>query len=484
MKEKKEKILENVFIPAGENNLRLCNIYFDEKVQKVVPLTECLFRWNEIQYEHQRKNLAAQFLAGKIKDNVISGNYLIAVPGGIDPHVHFNTPGFEFRDTFEEASLAAACGGVTTIIDMPCTSIPPVTNLENFNVKLDAVKNKSYVDFAFWGGIPGNDFNAQRVERNVKELVGAGVAGFKVYMISGMETFKDLSDEEILTASRLVSETGKPLAVHAEDKKTINSALEKYYNAGLTGWQSYCYARSIKAESEAVRKLAAAAKQSGCRIHVVHLSSGDGLEIIKRAAGEGLLLSAETCPHYLHFTQESFKDETVRNYLKTAPPVKLESDKEALWRGLSDGSVIFITTDHAGCDPDKEKSSSDFSKVYGGIPGVEHRMPFLFSEGFLKGKIDLEKTINLLSTNAANYFGLKGKGYIKEGYDADFALIDLWTAYTVHGTDMHSKGKYTPFEGIKFNASVKKTFLRGNLIAEKNSGGNTAGIPAGKFIYV
>lgn len=468
MKEEKEKILENVFVSASGNKLKLCDIYFNDKIKKIVPKSDYLFDWNEVKEYCQIEKLKRQFLpAGTTRPDVIDGKFLLSIPGAIDPHVHFNTPGFEFRDTFRDGSLAAAYGGVTTIIDMPCTSIPPVTNLENFKIKLDAVKDKSHVDYAFWGGIAGNDFNASTAEKNITELARAGVAGFKVYTISGMETFKDLSYDRIKTAAQFISKTGKPLAVHAEDKNTINQAAEKIKEDEQNRWEAYCMMRSVKAEEEAILKLIGIAEQIPVKLHIVHLSSRAGLEQIKIAKSKGLLVSTETCPHYLYFTQDSFKDAAIRNYLKTAPPVKYESDKEALWHGLVEGTVEFTTTDHAGCNPDKEKSSQNFSEVYGGIPGVEHRVPFLFSEGFLKKRISLEQTIRFLSSNAAGCFGLKAKGYLKEGYDADIALINLWSSEIVSGLHMHSKGKYTPFEGVKFNAVVEKTILRGNIVMDK-----------------
>ena len=145
----------------------------------------------------------------------------------------------------------------------------------------------------------------------------------------------------------------------------------------------------------------------------------------------------------------------------------MANDREALWMGLADGTLAFVTTDHAGCDPVREKSSVNFWDIYGGIPGVEHRVPCMFSEGFLKGKLTLERTIELLSTAPARFLGLDScKGTLRNGHDADFALIDLWTSETVAAQHMHSKGKYTPFEGVVFNATVKKTWLRGTLVAD------------------
>ncbi len=466
----REKILRNVFIPAGGNSLRLCSLLFDEKFKRVIPQSEYIFNWNEIEDAGDREKIKAEVTGLATHEaETIEGDFMLAVPGGIDPHVHFNTPGFEFRDTFEEASLAAAYGGVTTVIDMPCTSMPPVTNAANMNAKLKALENRSHVDYALWGGIAGNEFNVSHLRENIKELADAGAAGFKAYLILGMDTFRELNEEQMKAAADAVSVTGKPLAVHAEDKEVINLTAGKFSGDDFKNWETYCAIRSVEAEKTAVKKMAGIVRTAGCKIHIVHLSSSAALAEVIHARSEGVHFTAETCPHYLYFTKKDFENKAIRNYLKTAPPVKSDKDKEALWNGIASGAISFITTDHAGCDPEKEKSSDDFSAVYGGIPGVGHRVPFLFSEGFLKGRINLAETVNQLSSNAAIYFGIKGKGFIKEGYDADLALINLWTSETVSASSMHSKGKYSPFEGVIFNAAVEKTFLRGRRIAQRYS---------------
>ncbi len=365
--------------------------------------------------------------------------------------------------------------------------MPPVTTLNNFNIKREAVKNKSRIDYAFWGGVSGNSFNSIEAERNIKELAEAGAAGFKVYTISGMDSFRDLNYAEIEAAAKIVGNTGKPLAVHAEDKETISINRQKLSEKELHRWESYCKMRSAAAEEKAVLKIMEAAQKTECKVHIVHLSSLAALGHIKNAQRKGLNINTETCPHYLYFTQDSFRNSSIRNYLKTDPPVKSEFDREGLWQGLKEGSIAFVATDHAGCDPDKEKTSENFSEIYGGIPGVEHRVPFLFSEGFLKDRLNLEQTINLLSSNAAGFFGFKNKGFIKAGYDADFALINLWSSQVVSHSNMHSKGKYTPFEGITFNADVEKTFLRGKLIMDKSLNGTEPELEnnfSGKLICV
>ena len=484
MQDKSVKILKNVFLSTDENRLKVVDIQFSHHIEKIIDRTSKEIDWQEINSLVKRNKFIEQLQESVYPANIkiYDGEFLVAMPGGIDSHVHFNTPGFEDRDDFEHGSTAAAFGGVTTVIDMPCTSLPPVTNKNNFEVKLNTLKNRSLVDYSFYGGVCGNDFdNSLNIEKQIHDLTGKGVAAFKTYLISGMNTFTDLDKERILQTAKWIQKTGKPMAVHAEDKKMIVERRTTAKNAGQNKWQDYCLARDDRAEAKAIKLLIDIAGKTGCRIHVVHLSSKLGLDLIRNAQSKRLKITSETCPQYLFFTQNDFNNPKISAYLKTAPPVKNEIDREALWAGLKDGTLSFVVTDHAGCDPKKEKSSNNFWEVYGGIPGVEHRVPFLFSEGFLKNRLTLSQTIKLLSTNVADYFNLKSKGYIKKSYDADFALINLWDKQVINSNNMHSKGKYTPFDGLTFNSVVEKTFLRGDLIM--NIKGKTEqSIGYGKFI--
>ena len=367
---------------------------------------------------------------------------------------------------------------------MPDTSLPTVTSVKNLRTKLSAVRNRSVIDFCFWGGVRGNDFESKKdIHQQVFQLSRNGAAGFKAYLISVMNTFTDLSFEQMLETAKVIKDHNMILAVHAEDKSRITKRMSKYQSNNQNDWSAYCKSRDDIAEELAIKTLIEIAKQTDCRIHIVHLSSAKGLAQVRKAQKMGLKFTAETCPHYLYFTQKDFANKKISNFLKTAPPVKKAIDRKELWKGLNDGSLSFVTTDHAGCNPKKEKSSKNFWEVYGGIPGVEHRVPFMFSEGFLKGKLSLQKTIELLSTNAAEFFKLKQKGKLEVGRDADFALINLWTSEVVKSRNMHSKGKYTPFENVQLNTRVEKTFLRGQLVMDRKN--NFIAKPGvGKFIRV
>ncbi len=480
------KLLKNVFLSVGENKLKVVDIQFSNHVEKIIEKFSHKIDWKDIDSTGKRNKFIGQLPTSEHSSNekIYDGQFLVAIPGAIDSHVHFDTPGFEYRDDFEHGSTAAAFGGVTTVIDMPCTCLPPVTNKNNFENKLNVIKSRSLTDYCFYGGVCGNDFdNNLDIENQVKELSDAGVAAYKTYLISGMDTFADLNEEKILQAAGWIKKTNKPMAVHAEDKQMIVEKRTIAKNAGKNDWRDYCSVRDDQVEAKAINLLLKIARQTGCKIHIVHLSSKLGLDLIRQAQDEGLKITSETCPQYLYFTQNDFNNPKISNFLKTAPPVKNKIDREALWHGLKDGTLSFVVTDHAGCNPEKEKSSENFWEVYGGIPGVEHRVPFLFSEGFLKNKLTLSQTINLLSSNVADYFNLKNKGHIKPGYDADFVLLDLWNKKVVKSEEMHGKGKYTPFDGITFNAVVESTFLRGELIMN-NSGKTEQTIGYGKFIEV
>lgn len=465
------KLLKNVFISTGGNSLQLVDVIFSNKVEQIIPHSKKKIIWNQISTSEKWRQFKTEIAASNspVTSKIFDGNFLLLMPGAIDPHVHFNTPGFESREDFEHGSLAAAYGGVTVVIDMPCTSIPPVTSSDNLKTKMMAIDGRSWVDYAFWGGVSGNDFRMwNRIDQNIQDLINMGVVGFKCYFVSGMYTFTDLTFEQMSQVAEIMDFKENILAVHAEDKALVFQRQMAFQGIELNNWQSYCQARDDIAEGKAVTQAIEIARRTNAQIHIVHLSSKLALEQIRKARKEGLKVSTETCPHYLYFTEADFQNQAISNYLKTAPPVKNKVDQEALWQGLQDGTIAFVTTDHAGCDPVKEKSSWNFWDVYGGIPGVEHRVPFLFSEGFQKGRLSLSKTIDLLSTNSADFFKLSPrKGSLKNGADADFALINLWDRQVIRSQDMHCKGKYTPFEGTAFDAVVEATFLRGKLVMNK-----------------
>lgn len=400
---------------------------------------------------------------------------MIILPGAIDPHVHFDTPGYDFREDFESASAAAIAGGVTTIIDMPCTSIPPVTNRKNFVEKLSIVKNMSYCDFAFYGGICGKTIEEKSFENDIQELVSCSVKGFKSYLISGMESFPRLTNYQLYKAANICKEIGKPLLIHAEDFEFIDGYLKDFYNKNEGGKISleerqkdeirlYCESRSDIAELIAVQNAAAICEKTGCKIHIVHLSSAKAAKFLQKAK-EYCNITFETAPHYLIWTEKDF--EKYGSIIKTAPPVKKEEDKNILIDSIINGTCEFIASDHAACKIE-EKNTGSFLKDYGGINGVQTIFQYIISE-FLD-KIPISRLIEITSENAAKYYGIyPKKGAIKEGSDADFVLIKKNERFKFSNNLLYSKMKISPFDGFEFNHRIFATFIRGKLayIADK-----------------
>lgn len=415
----------------------------------------------DILYDHKIKEIrppGSQIQTDKILD--LEGKLLI--PGCIDPHVHFNDPGFTHHEDFFSGTAAAAAGGVTTIIDMPCTSIPAVINTANLQEKLSVISPKALVDFALWGGIRREDFPYD--SGALASLWSEGVVGFKIYTISGMEEFQSLTYDQI----KFVFEKFPHFffAFHAEDKTLIEQALNKFSRKQLADWQNFTSIRSVAAEFEAVKKIIDLIENN--HVHFVHISSRKAAEYIIKTK-ETQDISLESCPHYLQFTAADFA--RLKGKLKTTPPVKFQEDKEFLRKSLINGDLDFIATDHAGCDYETEKDLSDFYSIYSGIPGTQFIIPYLFSEFYLKEQVPLQRMIQLTSENQAKRYGLyPEKGSLQPGTDADFTVIDLNRKFTVNEKDLLSLGKYSPFHGSQFNCSVAYTIVRGTTIFDKSKG--------------
>ncbi|MDW7679194.1 MAG: amidohydrolase family protein, partial [bacterium] len=258
MKTQPSQVMSQVLMSVGENRVRLVDLYFDEKIARIQPCIDQDIQWDDISDPEKWESFKEEFPASVFPQQiqVHRGDFMLLIPGAIDTHVHFNTPGFEHRETFETGSYAAACGGVTMVVDMPCTSLPPVNSAINFERKSKIVERRSYVDYAFWGGVRGNDFALHKnVNRFIAELSRAGVAGFKVYTISGMRSFHYLNQECLLQTACWVSRTAKPLAIHAEDRLYVRYKQHRYQTKWQNDWRAYCDSRDDIAEARAVARL-------------------------------------------------------------------------------------------------------------------------------------------------------------------------------------------------------------------------------------
>lgn len=413
----------------------------------------------------------------------VDASGLIVLPGAVDPHVHFDEPGFEAREDFLHGTMEAVKGGVTTVIDMPCTSLPPVTDRAALERKLAAVRGKAVCDYALYGGVSGHSA-AQSLEGAMADLAGL-VVGYKCYFVSGMETFTAVDHELFPRVLAEAERLGRPLLLHAEDSGYVRAAearlaAERVASGRAPSWNDYLRSRPREAELVAVASALALARGRESSLHIVHVGTSEAAAMTAAAGA-----SCETCAHYLAFTEEDFVSRGAA--LKTAPPVKSRSDREGLWRLLASGAVSFLASDHAPCLPE-EKDTGNPLTAYGGIPGVGTGYPFLISEGLLGGRLPFERFLEATSLAAARRYGLAArKGSLEAGKDADIVMVDPSSSWTVRGEGLFSKGRITPFEGMRLSGRIVATFVRGRMAysapaVEDGSGACVAEPGSGKFI--
>ncbi|MCQ1531487.1 allantoinase AllB [Lutispora saccharofermentans] len=395
----------------------------------------------------------------------------LVIPGCIDSHTHINDPGFTHRENFLTGTSAAASGGVTTIIDMPCCSVPSVRSVDNLEYKLSQIADKAIVDYGMWGGVTGEDVRNNWLH-NVKEQADYGVCAFKVYMTPSVPTYPRVTDPEMLEAFKSVAATGLPIGIHAENYAMCDFYVQKLKNEGRLDGPAWAEARLELAEKVAIELGISFAEFTGARLHIVHMSTGIGAVLVKNAKMRGLDVTSETCPHYLTINYQDAMSK-YESFAKIAPPLRTVKDNEMLWQGVADGSVDFIATDHAPYEISTEKCAEGMNiwNSFPGIPGVETMVPVIVSEGYNKGKISLSRMVEILCKNPAIHYGLyPKKGAMDIGSDADFTIIDLDKEWTIEQEKMYTMAKYTPLHGMKLKGKPVKTIVRGSLVYEDGKG--------------
>ncbi|GGM08054.1 allantoinase [Deinococcus aerophilus] len=375
-------------------------------------------------------------------------------PGVVDAHVHFNEPGRTHWEGFETGSRALVAGGGTSFLDMPLNSSPPVLGRAEFEAKRALGQQKSLVDFGLWGGL--TPLNLDRLE----ELAEAGVVAFKAFMShSGLEEFPAADDLTLLEGMRVAARHGLVVGAHAESDGLTRGLAEQVRAGGRTGVRDYLSSRPVVAELEAVGRALLFAEETGAALHLVHLSSGRAVALAYEAKQRGVDVSIETCPHYLHFTDEDV--ERVGAALKCAPPLRSGAVQEELWAELLAGHVDTVGSDHSPAPPDL-KTSDDFFALWGGISGVQSTLNVLLSDGHAARGLPLEAVAALSALNPARRFGLAHKGRLEVGADADLALVKLDETFTL--TELHDRWQQNPFAGEAYRGRVLHTLSRGHTV--------------------
>jgi len=391
---------------------------------------------------------------------------LVISPGLVDCHVHMNEPGRTEWEGFETATRAAAVGGVTTLIDMPLNCIPVTTRASALQAKLAACGGKLFVDVGFWGGVvPGN-------AADLPDLVQAGVLGCKAFLVhSGIDEFPNASAQDLLQAMPILKALGVPLLAHAE--LDLGARIS---DPNPRAYRGYLESRPPEWEDAAIRLLIDLCRRTGCALHIVHLSSAGSLDALRAAKAEGLPISVETCPHYLCLEAETIPDGAT--HYKCAPPIRGHANREALWRGLFEGVIDFVITDHSPCTPGlKQLDRGDFHAAWGGIASLQLGLPTVWTEAVTRGATPFELA-KWLSELPARFAGLGPiKGRLAPGCDADLVVWDPDASFRVTSELLVFRHKLSPYVGAELRGRIHRTYLRGHEVFD---GTQPVGQPVGE----
>ena len=378
------------------------------------------------------------------------GEDVVLLPGLVDAHVHVNEPGRTEWEGFASATRAAAAGGVTTILDMPLNSIPPTVDVAALEVKRKSALGQISVDVGFWSGaVPGN----------LGELTGlhaAGVFGFKCFLVhSGVEEFPPLRPEDLEDYLRVLRTVDGLLIVHAED----GDAIEQAPSVHSDDYRDFLSSRPRVAEDRAIGRVIDAARATGARAHILHLSSSDALPLIAEARRDGVRITAETCPHYLTFASEEIPAGATQ--FKCCPPIREAANREQLWQGLADGTIDCIVSDHSPCTPElKRLDLGDFAQAWGGISSLQLGLSDVWTEARRRG-FSLPDVVRWMAERPAQLVGLQRKGRIEAGYDADFCVFAPDDGFVVDPATLFHRNPITPYAGRHLDGVVRSTWLRG-----------------------
>ncbi|MCX6402152.1 MAG: allantoinase AllB [Propionibacteriales bacterium] len=398
-------------------------------------------------------------------DAAVAGNVLEIpdaahlLPGVVDTHVHVNEPGRTAWEGFATATRAAALGGVTTLIDMPLNSIPSTTTVEALTAKRAAAAGQLNVDVGFWGGAVPDSLGS------LEQLWDAGVFGFKCFLApSGVDEFPMLDPAQLTTALSEIAGFDGLLIVHAEDAGVLEAAPHPSSRA----YADFLLSRPPEAETAAIRHLLDGARATGCRVHVLHLSSARALDLLADARAEGVRVTVETCPHYLCFAAEQIPDAAPE--FKCCPPIRDEGNRNELWQALQSGVIDAIVSDHSPSTVDlKCAGDGDLQQAWGGISGLQVGLVAVAHEARARG-IGLDRVSRWMARNTADLVGLTDRGRIAVGASADLVVHDA-VAWEVSVAQLAHRNPISAYDGQKYDGAVTHTLLRGRLVGPDETRG-------------
>lgn len=460
-------------------------MYWDHIIRNGTIVTPCsTYKANIYVKDGKIAAITKDELQGNVNEVTdASGKYVL--PGLIDTHVHSRDGGATYKEDFFTSTQAAAAGGITTIFEMPNTD-PPVNNVENFHKQVENFSKKAHVNFGLWGICLG-DLN----NNNLSSLSEAGVIGFKYFwgyavnkktfqlIYNYSEDMDDVippcDDGEVFSMFEAVAKTNKTFAIHAENSDLIHRLTEKYKATGKNDYDTFLKSRPNLAEEITIQTAIAMAKETGAKLHILHVSTAEGVDLIRNAQKKGIPITAETCPHYLFLTNEDFKK--IGPEMKVYPLVKRKEDQQAIWEGILDGTISIVSSDHA--PHTAEEKEGDLWSIPAGMCGVETIVPLMLN-AISENKITIHQVVSLLSENPAKQFGIyPRKGTLQVGSDADITIVDMNRRYTINREKLHSKGKVTAYHGFKIKGMPVQTIVHGITVMKD---GEIISPPIGKLV--
>lgn len=383
-------------------------------------------------------------------------NGKIVLPGIIDAHTHFSEPGREYEG-YRTGSMAAAAGGVTTVLDMPLNDLPPTTDRVTLAEKRAMIEGQATVDYAHWGGLINNNLE------HLEEQDAEGVIAFKAFMRT-VADFPRVDDDLLYAGLQTIKELDNVLGVHAENEFVTAYLRDKLRAEGRTDRRAWNESRPPAQEMEAIQRAIFWAKATGGRLHICHISLAGAVALVKQAVHEGHKITGETCSHYLFFEDEDYFE--IGPTLRAAPPIRSRPEVEALWGCVQRGDIDAITSDHSPFPPERYRLGIDnVWEGAGGVMGLQSMLPAVITEGVHRRGMTWELVVRLMSSNPARIFGIyPQKGALLPGSDADFTVIDPDREWVLKTEDLFYRYKQSPYVGRRFKGAVTHTVVRGTVV--------------------
>jgi allantoinase len=380
------------------------------------------------------------------------------LPGLVDSHLHINEPGRTEWEGFRTATRAAAAGGYTLLVDMPLNCLPATTTVASLEAKRQAATGQCRVDWMAWGGVVRDN------QEQIEDLAAAGVPGFKCFLIHpGIDGFTMVTEQELRAALPYVAKTGLPLLVHAELPGPVDQAARQLAGADWSKYSVYLQSRPDEAELSAIRLMLSLCREFHFRLHIVHLATSQALDMLRQAKSEGLPVTVETCPHYLHFSSDKIPDG--QTLFKCAPPIRTQQNREKLWQGLQEGVIDLVATDHSPCPPEMKRfAERNFRTAWGGIASLSLALPVMWTEANTRG-LTLADIARWMAQGPARLAGCDShKGCIAKNYHADFVVFEPEAEFTVTEEHLPYRHRISPYLGEHLRGVVKATYLRGDSV--------------------